>query len=62
MDVGVITAVAMLLVWAVWALAYDGPGWIHLLLTVGIALLIYRVVLRGTRIENGRDRKKPSGD
>jgi uncharacterized membrane protein len=58
MDVGVITAVAMLLVWAVWALVFDGPGWIHLLLTVGVTLLIYRVVLRGTRTDNGRNRDK----
>jgi uncharacterized membrane protein len=58
MDVGVITAVAMLVIWAVVALVYDGPGWIHLLLTLGVTLLIYRVVLRGTRVENnGRDRK-----
>lgn len=56
MDVGVITAVAMLLLWAVWALAFDGPGWIHLLLTFGVTLLIYRVVLRGTRTDDGRDR------
>jgi uncharacterized membrane protein len=62
MDVGVITAVAMLLVWAVWALAFDGPGWVHLLLTLGVTLLIYRIVLRGTRVENGRDRKPTGGD
>ena len=49
MDVGVITAVGMLVVWAVWALAYNGPGWVHLLLTAGVTLLIYRVVVRGTR-------------
>ena len=49
MDVGVITAVAMLVVWAVIALGYNGPGWIHLLLTGGVTLLIYRVVVRGTR-------------
>ena len=61
MDVGVIIAVAMLLVWAVVALVYDGPGWIHLLLTLGVTLLIYRVVLRGTRVENGRDRKARDG-
>jgi uncharacterized membrane protein len=60
MDVGVITAVAMLLVWAVVALVYDGPGWIHLLLTLGVTLLIYRVVLRGTRVENTRDRNQPA--
>ena len=62
MDVGVITAVAMLLVWAILALAFDGPGWVHLLLTAGVTLLIYRVVLRGTRVESGQDRKKPAGD
>lgn len=61
MDVGVITAVAMLLVWAVWALAFDGPGWIHLLLTLGVTLLIYRVVLRGTEIGTEAAPRKPGG-
>lgn len=59
MDVGVITAVAMLLVWAVAALAYDGPGWVHILLTAGVVLLIYRVVLRGTRLPGDGEREKP---
>jgi hypothetical protein len=58
MDVGVITAVAMLLVWAVWALGFDGPGWANLLLTIGVTLLIYRVVLRGTRATDSRDRDR----
>jgi uncharacterized membrane protein len=58
MDVGVITAVAILIVWAIVALAYDGPGWVNLLLTVGVTLLIYRVVLRGTRRDNDGDRKR----
>jgi hypothetical protein len=62
MDVGVITAVAMLLIWAVVALAYDGPGWINLLFTLGVTLLIYRVVLRGTRVEGGRDGSQGPGD
>jgi hypothetical protein len=62
MDVGVVTAVAMLLVWGVWALAFDGPGWIHLLLTFGVALLIFRVVARGTPTANSRDRGKPPRD
>jgi hypothetical protein len=52
----------MLLVWAVWALAFNGPGWIHLLLTLGVTLLIYRVVLRGTRTTNGRDRNTAARD
>jgi uncharacterized membrane protein len=60
MDVGVITAVAMLVVWAVVALGYNGPGWIHLLLTGGVTLLIYRVVARGTRqVDAGAE--KPRG-
>jgi hypothetical protein len=54
MDVGVITAVAMVVVWAVVALGYNGPGWTHLLLTGGVTLLIYRVVARGTRDADGR--------
>jgi uncharacterized membrane protein len=62
MDVGVVTAVAMLLVWGVWALAFDGPGWIHLLLTLGVTLLIFRVVARGTRTANSRDRGQPTRD
>jgi hypothetical protein len=49
MDVGVITAVAILLVWAVVALAFDGPGWVNGLLTLGVTLLVYRVVKRGTQ-------------
>ena len=49
MDLGIIAAVAMLIVWGVGALAFDGPGWIHLLLSAGVTLLIWRVVLRGTR-------------
>jgi uncharacterized membrane protein len=59
MDVGVITAVAMLLVWAIWALAFEAPGWVHLLLTLGVTLLIYRVVVRGTRRETAGGPKKP---
>ena len=50
MDVGIITALAMVVVWAVWALVFEAPGWVHLLLTLGVTLLIYRVVVRGTRV------------
>jgi len=48
MDLGILSAIAMLVVWAIGALAFDGPGWIHLLLTAGVSLLIWRVVVRGT--------------
>ena len=48
MDLGIVAAIALLLIWAVGALVMEGPGWIHLLLTLGVSLLIYRIVLRGS--------------
>ena len=59
MDLGIIAAVAMLIVWAVVTFTTSAPGWIHILLTMGISLLIYRVVVRGTR---GVDRGRKSDD
>ncbi len=41
-----ISAIAMLVVWAVGTFAFAAPGWIHLLLTVGLSLLIWRIVAR----------------
>jgi uncharacterized membrane protein len=48
MDVGIIAAIVMLFAWAVAALVLQGPGWIHLFLTIGVSLLIYRIVVRGS--------------
>ncbi len=48
MDVGMLAAIAMLVVWAVGAFVLQAPGWIHLLLTLGVSLLIYRIVVRDT--------------
>jgi uncharacterized membrane protein len=48
MDLALIAGIAMLVVWAIVALGFSGPGWIHLLLTVGVTLVIYRIVVRGT--------------
>lgn len=48
MDVGIIAAIVMLFAWAVGALVLQGPGWIHLFLTIGVSLLIYRIVVRGS--------------
>lgn len=50
MDIGIIAAIAMLVIWAIGALAFDGPGWIHLLLTVGVSVLIWRIVVRTDRV------------
>ena len=48
MDVGIVAAIAMLIVWAVGTFVYEGPGWLHLLLSVGVFLLIWRIIVRGT--------------
>lgn len=48
MDLGIVSAVLMLIVWGVITFRGDAPGWIHVLLTVGVSLLIYRIVIRGT--------------
>jgi len=54
MDVWMIAAIAMLVVWGVGTFAFAGPGWIHLLLTAGLSLLIWRIVVRGTPDERPR--------
>jgi hypothetical protein len=54
MDLGILAGIALLVVWAVVALGFNGPGWIHLLLTVGVFLVIWRIVVRG-------DRRHPRG-
>jgi hypothetical protein len=48
MDLGIAAAIAMLLVWAVGTVAFEAPGWLHILLSAGVFLLIYRIVVRGT--------------
>jgi hypothetical protein len=45
MDIGLVAAVVMLIVWAIGAFAFDAPGWIHLLLSVGMFLLIWRIAV-----------------
>jgi hypothetical protein len=39
----------MIVLWAIAALVFDGPGWVHLLLTVGVFTVIWRIVVRGDR-------------
>jgi len=48
MDFWIIGSVLMLVIWAFVTFTTAAPGWIHLLLTVGLFLLIYRIVVRGT--------------
>ena len=48
MDLWIVAAIAMLLVWALGTFAFAGPGWLHLLLTLGVFIVIWRIVVRGT--------------
>jgi uncharacterized membrane protein len=55
MDLGIIAAIVLLAIWAFVTFTTTAPGWIHILLTVGMFLLIYRIVVRGTRgVDPGR--------
>ncbi|HEY4303034.1 MAG TPA: hypothetical protein VGM82_01100 [Gemmatimonadaceae bacterium] len=49
MDLGIIAGVAMLIVWVIAALLFNGPGWVHLLLTLGVFIVIWRIVVLGDR-------------
>lgn len=49
MDIGMLAAFAMLLLWAVGTFFLDAPGWINLLLSAGVFLLIWRITLRSTK-------------
>ena len=57
MDIGILAAIVMLIVWAIGTFAFEAPGFIHLLLSVGVFLLIYRIVVRGTPSVDSRDKK-----
>ena len=55
MDLGIIAAIVMLGVWGFVTFTTTAPGWIHILLTMGMFLLIYRIAVRGTRgVDRGR--------
>lgn len=43
-------AMLMLGAWAVWTFAFaPAPGWVHLLLTLGVFLLVWAIVARDDR-------------
>jgi len=48
MDLGIVAAVVMLIVWAVLTLTTEAPGYVHLLLTVGFFVLFWRIAVRGS--------------
>jgi len=48
MDPFTIAGVVMLLVWGGLTFTTEAPGWVHLLLTAGVFLVIWRIVVRST--------------
>lgn len=48
MDFWIIAGVTMLIGWAWITFTTTAPGWVHLLLTAGVFLIIWRIVVRGT--------------
>jgi uncharacterized membrane protein len=48
MNLGIIGALVLLFIWAIAAMVIEGPGWVHLLLTIGVSLLIYFIVVRNS--------------
>jgi hypothetical protein len=49
MDIGIVAGIVLLVIWAISTFMYNGPGWVHLLLTAGVTMIIWRIVVRGTR-------------
>jgi hypothetical protein len=49
MDLALIMSLLMLAVWAAGTVFLEPPGWFHGLLTVGVFMLIVRVVALGTK-------------
>lgn len=48
MDPLLIAAVVMLVVWGGVTLFVGAPGWVNLMLTIGMFVLIWRIVVRRT--------------
>ena len=57
MDLGIIAAVVMLIAWTGITFATDAPGYVHLLLTIGVFVLFWRISARDTG--RGMSRPKP---
>ena len=61
MDIGIIAALAMLVAWAVGTFVFrEPPGWLHALLTLGVFLLVWRIVARGTPAPRGGPPSAPT--
>lgn len=58
MDLGIIVGLIMLVVWAVFVFVVNNaPGFVHLLLTLGLFIVIWRIVAR-TRLPSSTKRSQ----
>ena len=56
MDFYMLGGLVMLIAWGGITYTTDAPGWVHLMLTGGVFLIIWRIVVRGT--PSGPDHKR----
>ena len=57
MDVALLTAIVMLVLWAAGTFFLDAPGWINLLLSAGVFILIWRIVIKAAETKTTKSRK-----
>jgi hypothetical protein len=51
-------SILMLVGWGIWTFAFaPAPGWVHMLLTAGVFLLIWAIVARGDALPRGAARR-----
>jgi hypothetical protein len=48
MDLTLLAGIVMLVLWGAITVATEAPGWVHLLLTAGVFIIIWRMVVRDT--------------
>jgi hypothetical protein len=48
MDLTLLAGIVMVVAWAALTITTEAPGFVHLLLTAGVFLIIWRIVARGT--------------
>ena len=58
MDLGIIVGLLMLVLWAVGTFFFEAPGWLHLLLTFGVFVIIWRIVARSTPDPDAKESRK----
>jgi hypothetical protein len=57
MDIALLAGIVMLALWAAGTFFLDAPGWMNLLLSVGVFVVIWRIVTRDVTKTNQRRSK-----